>query len=73
MIRTIDFLGLPLITGDAHQVADWLVSLIDCTQPPVIISHVNANNYYHLCKDSTFCRYLTNNAYLLFDGKLLII
>ena len=68
MIRTVDFLGLPLITGDAHQVADWLVSLIDCTQPPVIISHVNANNYYHLCKDSTFCRYLTNNAYLLFDG-----
>lgn len=68
MIRTVDFLGLPLITDDIHKIADWLVSLLDDIQPPVIISHVNANNYYHLYKNLTFCSRLKNNAHLLFEG-----
>lgn len=68
MIRTVDFLGLSLITDDVSKIADWLVSLLDDAQPPVIISHVNANNYYHLRKDSKLCRRLKKNAYLLFDG-----
>lgn len=69
MIRTINFLGLPLITDEVEKISDWLVSSIHLNgQSPVIISHVNANNYYHICQDTTLCRRLKNNAHLLFDG-----
>lgn len=67
MARTINFLGLPLITDELPQMAEWLVSLTEA-KSPVIVSHINANNYYHLCTHSSLCGRLENNAYLLFDG-----
>jgi N-acetylglucosaminyldiphosphoundecaprenol N-acetyl-beta-D-mannosaminyltransferase len=68
-MKSIDFLSLPLLTGEMHEIADWLTSLIQRdAQPPVVVSHINANNYYLLCHSPALRRQLPDNAKLLFDG-----
>lgn len=68
-MRTINFLDLSLITGDINEVADWLTSPTNLdANPPVVISHVNANNYYILYNNPTLYCHLKENAHLLFEG-----
>jgi N-acetylglucosaminyldiphosphoundecaprenol N-acetyl-beta-D-mannosaminyltransferase len=70
-MQTINFLDLPLITGNINEVASWLTSTVHFyskKQAPVVVTHVNANNYYLLCKDRTLSSLLKDNAQILFDG-----
>jgi len=67
--NTIDFLGLPLITGTVNEIVGWLIAQINCShQSPIIVTHINANNYYILSNNPRLCRNLERNGYLLFDG-----
>jgi exopolysaccharide biosynthesis WecB/TagA/CpsF family protein len=70
-MQTIDFLDLPLIAGNIEEIANWITSNAynySKTQMPVVVTHVNANNYYLLCQNPKFCDRLKNEAYILFDG-----
>lgn len=68
-MQTVDFFGLPLLAGEGGELADWLVDrLQDRASQPRIIAHVNANNYYHLHRESQLGDRLSKSAYLLFDG-----
>jgi len=69
VMGTIDFIGLSLIEAETNEIADWLTSAIQLdAQPPLLVTHVNANNYYILCNNLRLCRHLKDNAHLLFDG-----
>ena len=69
MTKNINFLGLPLITGNFDELADWLVSIVRLdVYPSAVVSHINANNYYLLSRNSKLHHKMKNNAYLLFDG-----
>ena len=69
MLKNIDFLGLPLITGDFSELANWLISVVQSeTRPSAVVSHINANNYYLLSRDPKLYHKMKDNAYLLFDG-----
>ncbi|MDJ0719292.1 MAG: WecB/TagA/CpsF family glycosyltransferase [Prochloraceae cyanobacterium] len=68
-MQTVNFLGRPLLTGNLEEIANWLISLVqEDSQPPQIVSHVNANNYYHLSKNPIIYDALVSSSYLLFDG-----
>jgi exopolysaccharide biosynthesis WecB/TagA/CpsF family protein len=70
-MQIIDFLNLPLIVGEVEEIANWItLSAYNCSkiQTPVLVTHVNANNYYLLCKNPTLCKRLTSEASILFDG-----
>ncbi len=68
-MQTVNFLGLPLLTGNLEEIANWLILLAqEDVQPPSIVSHVNANNYYHFCWEPMLYEALVGSSHLLFDG-----
>jgi N-acetylglucosaminyldiphosphoundecaprenol N-acetyl-beta-D-mannosaminyltransferase len=62
-------MGVPLISGTYENISRLITNYaLSDTQKPVIVSHININNFYHLQNDSEFQRDLIGNAILLFDG-----
>jgi N-acetylglucosaminyldiphosphoundecaprenol N-acetyl-beta-D-mannosaminyltransferase len=70
-MQTIDFIDLPLISGNVEEIANWItLNAYACSkqQTPVLVTHVNVNNYYLLCQNPTLRKDLKNEAHILFDG-----
>jgi N-acetylglucosaminyldiphosphoundecaprenol N-acetyl-beta-D-mannosaminyltransferase len=68
-LRGIDYLGLPLWTGDRAVAAEWLTEHArDATAHPVMVSHINANNYYWLHRRPDLRAALVQHGTLLLDG-----
>jgi N-acetylglucosaminyldiphosphoundecaprenol N-acetyl-beta-D-mannosaminyltransferase len=70
-MQTIDFLDLPLIAGNVEDIANWITlsAYADSKQQtPVLVTHVNANNYYLLCQNPSLYEHLKSEAHILFDG-----
>ena len=64
-----EFLGLPLLVGDPHAAADWLIE--QATRPaqiPKIVEHMNVYNYFQIHRRPDLERDLAERAVLLFEG-----
>jgi N-acetylglucosaminyldiphosphoundecaprenol N-acetyl-beta-D-mannosaminyltransferase len=68
-LRLIRLGNLPLVTGSFANAADWLVELaLAAPAWPVVVSHINACNYYYLQKRPALRDRLAKEAVLILDG-----
>ncbi len=68
-MRLIRLGALPLVTGSFANAADWLIGLaLAAPARPVVVSHINACNYYYLQKKPAFRDRLAKEAVLILDG-----
>jgi exopolysaccharide biosynthesis WecB/TagA/CpsF family protein len=68
-LERVEYMELPLWTGDLSRAADWLAS---CAQgagdAPTIVTHINANNYYWLQRRPALRARLCRDSVFLLDG-----
>ena len=69
-LRTVDFDGLGLVTGDFEGIADWLegLALSPAGGDPAVVAHLNVYNYWLLQQDPALRRALVHRGVMLMDG-----
>jgi exopolysaccharide biosynthesis WecB/TagA/CpsF family protein len=68
-LRSLELLGLPLLSGRSESVAHWLAACAaDDTAPPTLVCHASAHNLFHLARGGELSSELVGRAQLLLDG-----
>jgi N-acetylglucosaminyldiphosphoundecaprenol N-acetyl-beta-D-mannosaminyltransferase len=68
-LRTLEFCGLPLLTGGMDEVADWIARRAESpSSPTTIAAHLNVFNYYLLQKRGDAIGAVRQHYQCLFDG-----
>jgi exopolysaccharide biosynthesis WecB/TagA/CpsF family protein len=68
-MEIVNYLDLSLLTGSFDDVADWLVDRASTNGlTPIVVSHINVANYYHMEKHPETKRELKRGCVLVLDG-----
>ncbi len=67
-LRIVPYADLRLLTGAPASVARWMVARAYAGDQRTLVAHINANNYYWLCRNPAIRASLLRTGVLLMDG-----